>query len=106
MTTTSSHNCQRACWYRNLQVACKKAATKKNYNSVKTRAQLSTLFCACHGSDPRDWQLDVTEALLLRLDCVVIAGTGAGKTMPFMMPLLLDEVKKTVVTCLAGHHKV
>ena len=39
----------------------------------------------------------MTEAILLGLDSVVIAGTGAGKTMPFMMPLLLDEKKKVVI---------
>ena len=44
---------------------------------------------------PYSWQLDVTEAIFLGLDPVVIAGTGAGKTMPFMMPLLQQE---------AGYH--
>ena len=27
------------------------------------------------------------------MDSLVIAGTGAGKTMPFIMPLLLDQDK-------------
>ena len=40
-------------------------------------------------SSPYGWQLDVTEALLLGLDSVVIAGTGSGKTIPFMLPLML-----------------
>jgi ATP-dependent helicase YprA (DUF1998 family) len=31
------------------------------------------------------------------LDSVVIAGTGAGKTMPFMMPLLLDTNKEVII---------
>ena len=44
-----------------------------------------------------DWQLDVTEAIFLGLDCVVIAGTGSGKTMPFAMPLLVDRTKKKMV---------
>lgn len=48
------------------------------------------------GRQPYDWQIDVTEAILLCIDCMVIAGTGAGKTMPFVMPLLLDETKKTL----------
>lgn len=43
-----------------------------------------------------DWQLDVAEALLLGLDCSVIAGTGAGKTIPFILPLLA-ETKKVVI---------
>ena len=36
------------------------------------------------------WQVDVAESILLHLDTVVIAGTGAGKTAPFMMPLLVE----------------
>ncbi|KAK6991633.1 hypothetical protein R3P38DRAFT_2563752 [Favolaschia claudopus] len=43
--------------------------------------------------DAHPWQLDVAEALLLRVDCLVIAGTGSGKTTPFLLPLLLLENK-------------
>lgn len=38
---------------------------------------------------PRKWQLDVAENLLLGIDCEVIAATGAGKTLPFVLPLLV-----------------
>jgi ATP-dependent helicase YprA (DUF1998 family) len=31
------------------------------------------------------------------LDSIVIAGTGSGKTMPFMMPLLMDPTKKIII---------
>ena len=41
-----------------------------------------------------EWQLDVTEAIMLGLDSVVIAGTGAGK----MVPLLLSKHKKAIIT--------
>jgi len=47
---------------------------------------------------PRDFQLDVAEALILGLDTTVVAGTGSGKTLPWAMPLLLDENKER--TCL------
>ena len=40
------------------------------------------LYSRSNGLEAYDWQLDVSEALLLGLDCTVIAGTGAGKTMP------------------------
>lgn len=40
---------------------------------------------------PYDWQVDVSEALALGLDVTVIAGTGSGKTLPWAMPLLLEE---------------
>ncbi|KAF8995579.1 P-loop containing nucleoside triphosphate hydrolase protein, partial [Cyathus striatus] len=39
------------------------------------------------GKAPYDWQLDVAEALWT----LCIAGTGEGKTIPFIMPLLLDS---------------
>lgn len=65
-----------------------------NYNSEATRNKICEAFkSAFNQVTPYDWQLDVTEALLLGLDCVVIAGTGAGKTMPFVMPLLVDDTK-------------
>ena len=30
------------------------------------------------GNKPYDWQVDVTEVLLLGLDCIVIAAAGIG----------------------------
>jgi|SRR6267154_132450 len=83
--------------YKNLQRAREEAALKSGYNSSKTRSDLISIFCNRFGHDPYEWQLDVTEAILLGLDSVVIAGTGAGKTMPFMMPLLLDDKKKVII---------
>ena len=83
--------------YKNLDKSRKLAAKTSNYDSAATRARVTTLFQERFGAPPRDWQLDVTEAILLGLDSVVIAGTGAGKTMPFMMPLLLDESKKSII---------
>jgi hypothetical protein len=54
----------------------------------------------CDGMVAYEWQLDVGEALKLRLDCSVIAGTGAGKTIPFnILPLLVE--KKTVVIIIS-----
>jgi ATP-dependent helicase YprA (DUF1998 family) len=43
-----------------------------------------------------EWQLDVAEAFSLGLDVLLLAGTGAGKTSPFMVPLLVDP-KKTLL---------
>ena len=39
------------------------------------------------GKTPYSWQLDAAEAIILGLGCVVFAGTGAGKTIPFMLPV-------------------
>jgi superfamily II DNA helicase RecQ len=44
-----------------------------------------------------DWQIDVSEALLLGLDCLVIAGTGAGKMMPFVMPLFVESDRIMII---------
>jgi superfamily II DNA helicase RecQ len=50
-----------------------------------------------NGLKPYDWQLDVAEALILGLDCVVIARTGAGKSMPFVMPLFVIPDKLVII---------
>src|ERR1700677_326810 len=83
--------------YKNLQRAREETALKSGYNSSKTRSDLISIFCNRFGHDPYEWQLDVTEAILLGLDSVVIAGTGAGKTMPCVMLLLLDKMKKVLI---------
>ena len=65
--------------YHNLENACKAAAKKKNYDTHKTRAALADIFRERFGNNPYDWQLDVTEAIILGLDSIVIAGTGSDK---------------------------
>ena len=64
--------------YKNLQRAREETALKSGYNSSKTRSDLISIFCNRFRHDPYEWQLDVTEAVLLGLDSVVIAGAGAG----------------------------
>lgn len=46
---------------------------------------------------PYSWQLDVAEALMLEVNSIVIAGTGAGKTLPFVMPLLNGPEKSIII---------
>lgn len=81
----------------NLQKAREDALKKTKYDSAETRRQLQKIFSTRFGSTAYEWQLDVTEAILLGLDSVVIAGTGAGKTIPFMLPLLLREDKMILI---------
>ena len=45
---------------------------------------------------PYKWQLDVTEALKLGLDCTVRAGTSFGKTTPFILDYLTTEGAKKI----------
>jgi len=91
---------EQALTYLNLSNARQKAWKTSGCNSAATRAKVTQLFQERFGGDPYEWQLDVTEAILLGLDTVVIAGTAAGKTMPFVMALLLDGKKKAIVTPL------
>lgn len=95
--TLNAHELSRLQSYQILDAARQDAAKKSNFNSDLTRRQLSTIFRERFGALPHDWQLDATEAILLGLDTIVIAGTGAGKTMPFMMPLLVDDKKKIII---------
>lgn len=85
--------------YKNLEEAREKASRKTRFDSAKTRSDLRTIFHSRFKHDPYnyDWQLDVSEAILLGLDSVVIAGAGAGKTVPFTMLLLLDKDKKIII---------
>jgi ATP-dependent helicase YprA (DUF1998 family) len=69
------------------------ARTKKaGYDSQATRRKLcDSVTALCPTIKPYGWQIDVSEALALGLDATVIAGTGSGKTLPWAMPLLLEE---------------
>lgn len=68
--------------------------SKQGYDSDATREALTNAVrAAFNENSPHDFQLDVAEALTLGLDVTVVAGTGSGKTLPWAMPLLLDENK-------------
>ena len=97
MPLLSAHELARQQSYQILEGARREAAAKSNYNSGLTRSELSNTFRERFGAVPHEWQLDTAEAILLGLDSIVIAGTGAGKTIPFMLPLLVDEKKKIVI---------
>ena len=74
------------------------AKASRGYDFKKTRATICKKFSdAFDSKEPYTWQVDVCEAILLGLDCIVIASTGAGKSMPFIMPLLMDETCGKIV---------
>lgn len=83
--------------YKNLRRAQQSLVAKSGYNSTETRQSIRYLFSQEFGRDPYEWQLDVTESIILGLDTVLIAGTGAGKTMPFMMPLMVKKNKLEII---------
>ena len=76
--------------------------SKCGYDADVTRTSLTTAVkSAFNGNEPRTFQLDVAETLMLGLDATAIAGTGSGKTPPWAMQLLLEENKaKTVLVML------
>ncbi|KAJ7820644.1 hypothetical protein B0H14DRAFT_3472172 [Mycena olivaceomarginata] len=76
-----------------LRHACEKARKKNGYDWEATRRDLTRPPEEEYKKPPYDWQIDVAETILLGLDAVVIAGTGTGKTIPFMIPLLLHRDK-------------
>ena len=82
--------------YKNLSKARESRGEK--FDSKKVRSELVTLVKEkFRNREPRTWQLDVAEALILSLNTVVIAPTGAGKTLPFFMPILLYPKKIMII---------
>lgn len=82
----------------NLDQARQRSAQENSYSSTATRRKLKDeLFNCTNGLKAYEWQVDVAEAILLGLDCTVIAGTGAGKTLPFVMPLFIKPQKTVLI---------
>lgn len=82
-----------------LKIFYRKHASKKvKYESVKLHADLCKHFSEQESQfNSCEWQLDVAEALLLGTDSVVIVGTGSGKTIPFMLLLVLNSKKMVLI---------
>jgi bloom syndrome protein len=77
---------------RSLKLLSDARMKRAGYDSQATRHTLAQSVAAlCPTIKPYDWQLDVAEAVALGLDTTLIAGTGSGKTLPWALPLLLEE---------------
>ncbi|TDL17181.1 P-loop containing nucleoside triphosphate hydrolase protein [Rickenella mellea] len=61
------------------------------YSSSSFRATMKQKIEKLCKVSPYDWQLDVSEALCLGLDTLLLAATGEGKSLPFIAPLLHDN---------------
>ncbi|KAF8219183.1 hypothetical protein L208DRAFT_1088831, partial [Tricholoma matsutake] len=73
-------------------LTCAREAALKawNYNHIVTRESMENKFKAVFdGKAPYSWQIDVTEALVLRFDCLVFFGAGSGICVAFCLLLLL-----------------
>jgi len=61
-----------------LQDAQAEVTRSRGYSSEEMCSKISSAFkVVFSGLEPYTWQLDVSEALLLGLDCIAIAGTKA-----------------------------
>ncbi|KAJ6597432.1 P-loop containing nucleoside triphosphate hydrolase protein [Mycena sp. CBHHK59/15] len=68
------------------------------YCSAATRAKIRNEFTARNpGKVAHEWQINIGEALELGLDCSLLAGTGFGETMPFIMPLFSQPDKIVII---------
>ena len=84
--------------YALLDRARREARKKYQYDSAGTRELVSSeVRTLCDGRNTYTWQLDTLEAVSADLDCVIQAGTGSGKTLPFVLPLLADSTGKSKV---------
>jgi superfamily II DNA/RNA helicase len=85
-----------------LKEAREAARKDRNYDSAAVRRVIEDQFREIYDNNkPYDWQLDVAEALILGQDCIAIAGTGSGKTMPFGMPLMHPDYQDRIVLVLS-----
>lgn len=85
-----------------LQAAKKLAERLGAYDSRKARGEMARMFSdVSRGKVARDWQLDQAETLMLGIDSVLVAGTGAGKTLPYMLPLLLPENRGKMIVVIS-----
>ncbi|VDC03193.1 unnamed protein product [Peniophora sp. CBMAI 1063] len=93
----SAHNEEYRRSMKLLEEAREKAAP--SYNSAHARRVMTEECQRRSGGEitPFPWQLDIAECLLLGVDTELIAATGAGKTIPFVLPLFLDPKKCIVV---------
>jgi len=93
--TSLAHN--EGCANEYLSHARTEAVAQSCYDSSTVRAELIQAMQEHCGKAPYPWQLNAAEGLILGIDSVVIAGTGAGKTMPFMMLLFWNKDKCIII---------
>ncbi|KAI0639716.1 P-loop containing nucleoside triphosphate hydrolase protein [Trametes polyzona] len=87
--------------YELLAAARAEASKRRRYNSESARRSMSEECAKRMGFTPRTEQLDLAECMLLGLDAVCIAGTGWGKTLPFVLPLLVPQSKRKIILVIS-----
>jgi ATP-dependent helicase YprA (DUF1998 family) len=89
MIPTESTNLviSKQCW---LERAWLNTLKDFRYSSIQTCSKMKAKCLRLCRYKPHEWQLDVAEAMILKLDTVLIAGTSFGKTLPFVLPMMLE----------------
>ncbi len=77
--------------YKLLEDTRKRAKKEAKYDAEAYRLSVrDAVKDKCDGMVPYWYQEDIAEAFHLGLDVAILAGTGFGKTLPFVIPLLAD----------------
>lgn len=81
--------------YAKLNEAQQQAKEKSMYDFAQRRVKtIQWVREQFNGREPHPWQLDVGEAIALGLDALVISLTGSGKSLPFVILLACNRIKK------------
>jgi ATP-dependent helicase YprA (DUF1998 family) len=76
---------------KNMQRARIVAMMNKGFNREEWRDLAAECVKKATGYDAYSHQLNTGEALALGMDCLVVAGTGTGKTMAFTLPVMMAK---------------
>jgi superfamily II DNA helicase RecQ len=75
---------------------------------IYTREEIKQKIFDIIGIKPCHWQVDAALAQLSHKDVVVIAPTGMGKTLAFLIPVLIDSSRSIIIvsplTTLSEQH--
>ena len=96
-TQAERHQKVREHSYALLEAARTEAGEKKHYDSRAIRHTMTEECRKRTGLLPYPEQLDLAECMLLGLDATCIAGTGWGKTLPFVLPLFVYPRKIVII---------
>ncbi|EJF63990.1 hypothetical protein DICSQDRAFT_31478, partial [Dichomitus squalens LYAD-421 SS1] len=80
-----------------LEAARADAKKTRKYDSAQARHTMLEKCKEKTGLTPYKEQLDLGECMLLGLDATCIAGTGWGKTLPFVLPLFVCPRKIVLI---------
>ena len=91
LSKPATHSEEKKLSYSNLLKSRNFATCTSGYHSESLRQSLTKVCSERCNNIPYEWQLDAAEAFFLGLDCTILAGTGSGKSLPFVMPSMVHD---------------